>query len=158
MRIRQIVFAVRDLAPADVAFVIDDGGECSRSDKAGLVADWPEAMRHLHVCFGADAPGTYRNCCKCEKCVRTILAFRVAGRARPEAFAYDPTDADIRRVRVDLSPGQDSPDKRALLARYEQRGLPLVVLHKPSGEAASKVTSFVEAERLLELMREARTL
>jgi hypothetical protein len=83
--------------------VIDDGGECSRSDKAKLIADWPEAMRHLHVCFGADAPGTYRNCCRCEKCVRTILAFRVAGRAKPGAFAYDPTDADIRRVRVHLS-------------------------------------------------------
>jgi len=62
------------------------------------------------------------------------------------------------RVRIDLSPGQDNPEKRALLSRYEHRGLPLVVLHKPSGEATSRVTSFVEPDRMLELMREARQL
>jgi hypothetical protein len=82
--------------------LIDDGGECSRIQKVKLIANWPEAMRRLHVCFGLDVPGTYRNCCKCEKCVRTILAFRVAGCAKPEAFAHDPTDADIRRVRLHL--------------------------------------------------------
>ncbi|HKU42087.1 MAG TPA: cytochrome c biogenesis protein CcdA [Polyangiales bacterium] len=59
-------------------------------------------------------------------------------------------------VRVDLSPGKDSPEKRQVLARYAQRGLPLVVLHKPSGEVASKVTSFVEADDFLELMRAVR--
>ena len=59
-------------------------------------------------------------------------------------------------VRVDLSPGKDSPEKRQVLARYEQRGLPLVVLHKPSGEVVSKVTSFVEPDAFLELMRAVR--
>ena len=43
--------------------LIDDGGEFSRSEKAKLIADWPEAMRRLHVCFGLDQPGTYQNCC-----------------------------------------------------------------------------------------------
>lgn len=62
------------------------------------------------------------------------------------------------RVRVDLSPGKDSPEKRELLARYAHRGLPLVVLHKPSGEPAARVTSFVEADRMLALMRDARRL
>jgi hypothetical protein len=89
------------LASRGFAF-IDDGGECSRVQKAKLIAGWPEAMRRLHVCFGLDAPGTYRNCCKCEKCIRTILAFRVAGCAKPDAFAHDPTDADIRRVRLQM--------------------------------------------------------
>lgn len=59
-------------------------------------------------------------------------------------------------VRVDLSPGKDTPEKRELLATYQHRGLPLVVLHNPKGEAASKVTSFVEAERMLSLMQTAR--
>jgi thiol:disulfide interchange protein DsbD len=62
------------------------------------------------------------------------------------------------RVRIDLSPGQDSPEKRGILGRYDHRGLPLVVLHRPSGQAASRVTSFVEPDRFLELMREARQL
>jgi len=57
-------------------------------------------------------------------------------------------------VRIDLSPGKSSPEKQQLLASYEQRGLPLVVLHKPSGEVAARVTSFVEADEFLGLMRD----
>jgi len=55
-------------------------------------------------------------------------------------------------VRIDLSPGQDSPEKRAVLASYEQRGLPLVVLHDRDGEEAARVTSFMTADRFLQLM------
>ncbi|MCC6887590.1 MAG: hypothetical protein IT536_03565 [Hyphomicrobiales bacterium] len=82
--------------------LIDDGGESSRVQKAKLISDWPEAMRHLHVCFGLDEPEKYENCCRCEKCVRTILAFRIAGCPRPAAFQVDPSDDDIRRVRLTL--------------------------------------------------------
>jgi thiol:disulfide interchange protein DsbD len=56
-------------------------------------------------------------------------------------------------VRVDLSPGKDSKEKRDILAGYAQRGLPLVVLHKPTGEEAARITSFVEADHFLDLMR-----
>jgi thiol:disulfide interchange protein DsbD len=59
-------------------------------------------------------------------------------------------------VRIDLSPGKTSSEKQQLLASYEQRGLPLVVMHKPSGEVAARVTSFVEAEEFLSLMRGVR--
>jgi thiol:disulfide interchange protein DsbD len=59
-------------------------------------------------------------------------------------------------VRVDLSPDQDSPEKRAVLASYEQRGLPLVVLHGSDGEEAARVTSFVKADEFLELMQEVQ--
>ncbi len=62
------------------------------------------------------------------------------------------------RVRVDLSPGKDSPDKRKLLASYQQRGLPLVVLHKPDGAPASRITGFVDADEMLALMRVAKRL
>ena len=56
-------------------------------------------------------------------------------------------------VRVDLSPGKDSPDKRELLARYAQRGLPLVVLHKANGQETSRVTGFMGPDEFLGLMR-----
>jgi thiol:disulfide interchange protein DsbD len=59
-------------------------------------------------------------------------------------------------VRIDLSPGKTNSEKQQLLASYEQRGLPLVVLHKPSGEVAARVTSFVEADEFLHLMRAVR--
>lgn len=56
-------------------------------------------------------------------------------------------------VRIDLSPGQDVARGRQILARYEQRGLPLVVLHDSRGGEAARVTSFIEAEPMLRLMR-----
>ncbi len=59
-------------------------------------------------------------------------------------------------VRVDLSPGADVAHGRQLLSRYDQRGLPLVVMHASNGEEATRVTSFVEAERMLQLMRDVR--
>ena len=84
--------------------VVDDGGDYSRAEKAKVIGDWPEARRHLHVCFGVNVPGRYENCCRCEKCIRTILAFRVAGCAKPDSFKCDPSDAQIRRVRLQLEP------------------------------------------------------
>lgn len=81
--------------------IADDGGECTRTQKARLIAAWPEAMRHLHVCFSI-LSGKADNCCRCEKCVRTILAFRIAGCDRPAAFAEDPDERAIRAVRLTL--------------------------------------------------------
>ena len=62
------------------------------------------------------------------------------------------------RVRIDLSPGKDTPDKHQLLASYEQRGLPLVVLHAPNGDPISRVTSFIEPDAMLDLMRKAQRM
>jgi thioredoxin:protein disulfide reductase len=56
-------------------------------------------------------------------------------------------------VRVDLSPGKDSPEKRGYLARYAQRGLPLVVIHDATGNESSRVTGFMEADRFVNLLR-----
>ena len=77
--------------------VIDDGGEATRFQKIQLLAQWPEALRHLRVCFAN--PGKHTNCCRCEKCVRTILAFRAAGVAMPPAFSKDVSNGQIRSVR-----------------------------------------------------------
>ena len=46
--------------------------------------------------------GKYENCCECEKCIRTILSFRIAGCPRPAAFKKDPTDAQIRDTRLEF--------------------------------------------------------
>jgi thiol:disulfide interchange protein DsbD len=56
-------------------------------------------------------------------------------------------------VRIDLSPGKVNDAKQALLSSYAQRGLPLVVLHKPTGEISTRITSFVEPDEFLRLMR-----
>ncbi len=59
-------------------------------------------------------------------------------------------------VHVDMSPGVIDDGKRQLLASYNQRGLPLVVLHDSEGNEVHRVTTFVEADALLELMRQVR--
>ncbi|MCY2930212.1 MAG: hypothetical protein NTV86_12090 [Planctomycetota bacterium] len=76
--------------------VLDDGADSNRFNKVRLVADWPEALRRLHVCYcNHHGPG---NCCRCEKCIRTILAFRALGLPRPDSFAADVSDRQIRRT------------------------------------------------------------
>jgi thiol:disulfide interchange protein DsbD len=57
-------------------------------------------------------------------------------------------------VHVDLSPGHDLTEGRALLASYEQRGLPLVVLHDSQGREVHRVVEFVEPAELLGLMQD----
>lgn len=59
-------------------------------------------------------------------------------------------------VRIDLSPGQANAQKQQLLTSYQQRGLPLVVLHNPKGEVAARVTSFIEPDEFLALLRAVR--
>lgn len=60
---------------------------------------------------------------------------------------------DIVPVHVDLSPGKDTPEKKAALAGYKQQGLPLVVLHHPDGTEAARITGFVEPEEFLEILK-----
>lgn len=55
-------------------------------------------------------------------------------------------------VKVDLSPGKDTDERRAALASYSQRGLPLVVLHGSDGREVARVTSFVDADRFLQIL------
>lgn len=86
------------------AFMVrDDGAECLRGEKIAQIASWPQAMRHLRVCFGSlvdpSSPAVAANCCRCEKCVRTILTFKAKGLPVPPAFASDPSPRDIRQVR-----------------------------------------------------------
>jgi hypothetical protein len=76
--------------------VVDDGAEAVRFEKIRVIADWPEAMRHLRVCVGNH--GSHVNCCRCEKCLRTMLSFRAAGVELPPAFSRDVSNREIRRT------------------------------------------------------------
>jgi thioredoxin:protein disulfide reductase len=57
------------------------------------------------------------------------------------------------KVKVDLSPGQDVTTRKEWLKTYGARGLPLVVLHASDGRESARITEFVEADRMLELLR-----
>jgi hypothetical protein len=62
----------------------NDEGRYTRTEKIALLTRYPEALEELTVCFHP-----YRhegNCCRCEKCVRTMLAFVAVGSEVPPAF------------------------------------------------------------------------
>jgi len=76
----------------------NDGAETSRLNKIRTLTRWPEALEHMRVCW--EGPQKDSNCCRCEKCVRTILAFRIAGVPRPPCFPTDVSDEQIRSLRL----------------------------------------------------------
>lgn len=51
---------------------IHDGAESTRIEKVRLVSTSETALQHLRVCW-KNTDGAY-NCCKCEKCLRTMIS------------------------------------------------------------------------------------
>lgn len=78
--------------------IIHDGALYSRSEKAKGIIDWPEALENLRVCWRGKHKD--RNCGRCEKCIRTILNFRVLGSGLPLGFEKDVTDEQILELKV----------------------------------------------------------
>lgn len=54
-----------------------DGAELQRIDKVALLTTWPEAIRHMRVCW--EGREKDRNCGRCEKCIRTQLELLCVG-------------------------------------------------------------------------------
>jgi hypothetical protein len=77
-----------------------DGCEASRSERVARIAGHPIALRWLRVCWeGRDSAG---NCGRCEKCLRTMIALRLAG-ALERCPAFErPLDLDAV-ARMDVS-------------------------------------------------------
>ncbi len=86
------------LLSSDRLEFIHDATAFTRTEKIEAIAGWAEAMKYLRVCWQED--NLDRNCCKCEKCVRTILDFRALGLGLPECFEEDVTDDRIRKLKV----------------------------------------------------------
>ena len=81
---------------SDTFQIIHDGAAFTRNEKVREIANWPEALQYLRVCWqGAQKD---RNCGYCEKCIRTILNFRVMGVDLPQCFEQDVSDSQIVRI------------------------------------------------------------
>ncbi len=104
-----------------------DGFETSRVTKTLVVAGSDTALKYLRVCNARDDLGY--NCGRCEKCLRTLVALRLAGiKDRPPSFPARLSLADLssrRNIQImDLwrenfvaavDSGTDRPLIRALL-------------------------------------------
>jgi hypothetical protein len=107
------------LLSSDSLRIVHDGAGYTRMQKIEQISEWPAAMRDLRVCWAGRKWD--RNCCKCSKCVRTVLAFRSVGLDPPPSFEEDVTDADIRALgRLNR---QELYTQRALLDTVEERGI-----------------------------------
>jgi len=56
--------------------IVHDGADASRTTKVRAIAAVPSALAQLKVCWEVDTDG---NCGRCRKCLRTMIALRVAG-------------------------------------------------------------------------------
>jgi len=78
--------------------IVNDSACLDRIDKIQALAEWPEAMQSLRVCLGQNPDRRVYNCCKCEKCIRNLLSFRLLGMELPSCFPRDVNNWDILRM------------------------------------------------------------
>jgi hypothetical protein len=71
------------LLSSDDTEIIFDGGDATRTEKTARVAAWEDTYPVLRVCWRPtvfnEKTGFVENCCRCPKCVRTMLTLEAAG-------------------------------------------------------------------------------
>jgi len=85
--------------------IVHDGADVTKLDKLRTLQSWPELLKHLRVCW--EGPDNATNCGQCEKCIRTILYFRLLG-VFPPCFSRDVTDEQISRMHIPYFSLKDS--------------------------------------------------
>jgi len=72
------------------------GASMSKVQKVAAIAGWPATYPCLRVCW--EHPDGLQNCCRCSKCVRTMVALDLAGAlGRYATFRLPLTRRTIRR-------------------------------------------------------------
>lgn len=76
--------------------LVYDGGHLNRTQKVGILSDWPEGYNQLRVCWEGEITG--KNCGACEKCIRTKLNALVIGKPLPASLPGRPTTRQVSRI------------------------------------------------------------
>ena len=120
--------------------IVHDACSATRTDKIIFLSTEPLALKYLRVCPGIKNDGNY-NCCRCEKCLRTMVSFYAIGVLdKVSAFPLPLTSTLVAGVLV-TNEGQQSftddniqlmqhyrPDDKAMLrALHIQRNRPFWV-------------------------------
>ena len=82
------------LLSSDAFKIIHDGAAFTRTDKIRHIAEWPEGLKNLRVCWVGEHKD--KNCGQCEKCVRTALNFKAHNLPVPDCF--DDRTFDSRKI------------------------------------------------------------
>jgi thioesterase domain-containing protein len=101
--------------------IVHDGAERDRIEKAQLLGEWDAARRFLRFCWeGRDKS---RNCGRCQKCITTLLSFRLAG-VELSCFDAPVLDEDLHQVIRSMKPaGLRLEAPQLLLRRADQLSL-----------------------------------
>ena len=86
------------LLGSDAFRIVHDGAGYTRMQKIDSLLSWESALPFIRVCF--ERKGVKINCGKCEKCIRTILSFRVVGAGLPSCFSGDITINQIKALSI----------------------------------------------------------
>jgi hypothetical protein len=79
--------------------IVHSGGEATRARKIARLARSPVALAHLRVCW-QNVEGAY-NCCRCEKCLRTMAELELCGVLDGmETFPLPFTADGLRSLRI----------------------------------------------------------
>ena len=69
------------LISTETMATILDSSHLTRVDKTAVIAQWPDTYHALRVCFNKtlvqEETGTIQNCCRCEKCIRTMTTLKL---------------------------------------------------------------------------------
>ena len=67
--------------------LILEGAQYSRSKKTEIISDWSIAQSYLNVCVCPGEDG--HNCCKCSKCMRTLIPLDAMGKLNKFSKVFD---------------------------------------------------------------------
>ncbi|MFA6896716.1 MAG: hypothetical protein WCQ96_00295 [Patescibacteria group bacterium] len=102
-----------------LSFIHDDA-EVKRIDKVKYIAQIPLALKHLRVCY-INAQGKF-NCGVCDKCLRTMMSLRIAGKLE-EAETF-PHSIDLELIKkITVSEKQNAVMHEENLEELERLGI-----------------------------------
>lgn len=134
-----------------------DGADVAKVEKMKAISGWPEARKYLRVCWEGKPPD--HNCGRCQKCVWTLLVFRMIGSGLPECFERDISDREIASLRYADEGSLNSMRRLVARAKADSVSAPwLSALERSIAMnrlrmAARKSPAFRFATRILAAMR-----
>jgi hypothetical protein len=101
-----------------------EGYSMSRLSKARSIADWDVVLNNLRVCNHSDQyKENILNCCRCEKCVRTMLEFMVLGVLdKADAFVEKDVPLNLIEKKVKVKGGYTELSYKELLEPLTKMG------------------------------------
>lgn len=70
-------YRIDHLLATETLEVVHDGANAMRLEKLAAIARWPETYARLRVCW--EKPDGLTNCCRCNKCIRTMTTLDLLG-------------------------------------------------------------------------------